>query len=105
MLISDGEDHDAEAVNTAKELAEQGMMISAVGIGSPDGSYIPDAITGQNKVDPATGRAIISKLNEKIDKKIDEKIDENINKNINENINEMNQELFNLKIFSENIKF
>ena len=64
VLISDGEDHDAEAVNTAKELAEQGMMISAVGIGSPDGSYIPDAITGQNKVDPATGRAIISKLNE-----------------------------------------
>jgi Ca-activated chloride channel family protein len=64
VLISDGEDHDPEAVNTAKELAEQGMMISTVGIGSPEGSYIPDAVTGQNKVDPATGRAIISKLNE-----------------------------------------
>jgi Ca-activated chloride channel family protein len=51
-------------VNTAKELAEQGLMISTVGIGSPDGSYIPDPLTGQSKVDPATGRAVISKLNE-----------------------------------------
>lgn len=64
VLISDGEDHDAEAVKTAKELSAQGMMINTVGIGSPDGSYIPDPVTGQNKVDPATGSAIISKLNE-----------------------------------------
>ena len=34
VLISDGEDHDAEAVKTAKELAEQGIMINTVGIGS-----------------------------------------------------------------------
>ena len=64
VLISDGEDHDPEAVKTAKELVEQGMMINTVGIGSPEGSYIPDPVTGQNKVDPATGSAIISKLNE-----------------------------------------
>jgi Ca-activated chloride channel homolog len=64
LLISDGEDHDPEAVNKAKELAEHGMMINTVGVGSPDGSYIPDPITGQNKVDPATGSAVISKLNE-----------------------------------------
>jgi len=64
VLISDGEDHDPEAVKTAKELVEQGMMINTVGIGSPEGSYIPDPATGQNKVDPATGSAIISKLNE-----------------------------------------
>lgn len=64
VLISDGEDHDPEAVNTAKELSAQGMMINTVGIGSPEGSYIPDPATGQNKVDPATGSAIISKLDE-----------------------------------------
>jgi Ca-activated chloride channel homolog len=64
VLISDGEDHDPEAVNTAKELSAQGMMINTVGIGSPEGSYIPDPATGQNKVDPATGSAIVSKLNE-----------------------------------------
>lgn len=63
VLISDGEDHDPAAITTAKELSAQGMMINTVGIGSPEGSYIPDPATGQNKVD-ATGSQVISKLNE-----------------------------------------
>lgn len=63
VLISDGEDHDAEAVPTAKELASEGMMINTVGIGSPDGAYIPDPATGGNKRDEA-GNEVISKLNE-----------------------------------------
>ncbi|HKZ67299.1 MAG TPA: VWA domain-containing protein, partial [Chitinophagaceae bacterium] len=70
ILISDGEDHDVEAVNTAKELSEQGMMINTIGVGSPDGSYIPDPATGQNKIDPATGARVISKLNEDVLKQI-----------------------------------
>ena len=70
VLISDGEDHDPEAVNTATELAEHGLMINTVGVGSPDGSYLPDPATGQNKVDPATGSAVISKLNEDILKQV-----------------------------------
>lgn len=64
ILISDGEDHDPEAVKTAKELSEHGMMINTVGIGSPEGAYIPDPVTGENKIDPATGATVISKLNE-----------------------------------------
>jgi len=63
ILISDGEDHDAEAVSTAKELSSQGMMINTVGIGSPEGSYIFDPATGENKKDE-TGATVISKLNE-----------------------------------------
>jgi Ca-activated chloride channel family protein len=63
VLISDGEDHDPESVNTAKELATEGMMINTVGIGSPEGSYIPDPETGGNKKD-ASGNDIISRLNE-----------------------------------------
>ena len=39
-------------------------MINTVGVGSPDGAYIPDPATGTNKIDPATGATIISKLNE-----------------------------------------
>ncbi len=70
VLISDGEDHDLEAVNTAKEMAAQGMMINTVGVGSPEGSYIPDALTGTNKIDPATGATVISKLNEDILKQV-----------------------------------
>ena len=63
IVISDGEDHDPEAVKTAEELAAQGMMISTVGIGSAEGSYIPDPATGENKKDE-TGSQVITKLNE-----------------------------------------
>jgi Ca-activated chloride channel homolog len=63
VLISDGEDHDPAAIQTAKELSAQGMMINTVGIGSPEGSYIPDPSTGENKRDES-GSQVISKLNE-----------------------------------------
>ena len=63
VLISDGEDHDTEAEKTSKDLAEQGMMINTVGIGSPEGSYIIDPATGENKKDE-TGNTVITKLNE-----------------------------------------
>ncbi len=65
VLISDGEDHDEEAVKTAKDLAEQGVMINTVGIGSPEGTTIPDASTGDVKKDE-TGNTVISKLNEEV---------------------------------------
>jgi Ca-activated chloride channel family protein len=63
VLISDGEDHDEEAIATAKELADQGMMINTVGVGSPGGGYILDPATGQNKLDE-NGSPIVTRLNE-----------------------------------------
>ena len=63
LLISDGEDHDPDAVQKAAELAEQGIMINTVGIGSVEGSTIPDPSTGEPKKD-AAGNTVISKLNE-----------------------------------------
>jgi Ca-activated chloride channel homolog len=63
VLISDGETHEEEAVNTAKELAQQGVMINTVGIGSPEGTTITDPATGETKKDE-TGNSVLSKLNE-----------------------------------------
>ena len=63
ILISDGEDHDPEAIETSKDLADQGMMINTVGIGSPEGSNIIDPATGVNKIDEM-GNTVITKLNE-----------------------------------------
>lgn len=63
VLISDGEDHDVEADKTSRELAEQGMMINTVGIGSPEGANIIDPATGENKKDEM-GNTVITKLNE-----------------------------------------
>lgn len=64
VLISDGEDHDPDALATAKKMAEEGVMINTVGIGSTDGATIIDPVTRETKKDE-NGLAVISKLNEK----------------------------------------
>jgi len=69
LLITDGEDHDADAVSTATELAEKGVMINTVGIGSPEGATITEPGMGQPKRDLA-GNVIVSKLNEDILKEL-----------------------------------
>lgn len=63
LLISDGEDHDDDALPAAKDLAKQGIMVNTIGIGSPMGAPIPDGATGQYKLDER-GNTVISKLNE-----------------------------------------
>lgn len=72
VLISDGEDHDQETIKATDELAQQGVMVCTVGIGSPEGSQIPDSATHDFKRD-AMGNIVISKLNEDILKQIAEK--------------------------------
>lgn len=72
VLISDGEDHDAEAVKTAEEMAPQGVMINTVGVGSAEGSFIVDPATGQNKTDEF-GATVVSRLNEETLRQIAEK--------------------------------
>jgi len=63
VLVSDGEDHDPEAPKVAKQLAEDGVLINTVGIGSPEGSPIEDPVTGELKKDQE-GHTVMSKLNE-----------------------------------------
>lgn len=63
LLISDGEDHDEEAIKVTKQLAQQGIMVNTVGIGSPEGALIMDPETGQYKTD-SKGQTVITKLNE-----------------------------------------
>ena len=63
VLISDGEDHDEGAVQTAAQMGQEGVMIYTVGIGSPEGAPLMDEATNQPKVDKE-GNMVISKLNE-----------------------------------------
>lgn len=63
LLISDGEDHDDNAVKVAKAIAAEGVMISTVGIGSPEGALISDPQTNEPKKD-AEGNPVITKLDE-----------------------------------------
>lgn len=63
ILISDGEDHDEDAIKVSKQLAEEGVMVNTVGIGSPQGAPIMDRETNQYKKDE-NGNTVISRLNE-----------------------------------------
>jgi Ca-activated chloride channel family protein len=63
VLISDGEDHDENAVDVAQQMAQEGVVVYTVGIGSPGGAPITDLATGQMKTD-GDGNTVISKLNE-----------------------------------------
>ncbi len=63
VLISDGEDHDENALNIAEQMAKEGVVINTVGIGSPQGSTIIDETTNEEKKDNQ-GNTVITKLNE-----------------------------------------
>ena len=63
ILISDGEDHDENALKIAEQMAGEGVSINTVGIGSPQGAPIMDETTNELKKD-AEGNTVITKLNE-----------------------------------------
>lgn len=64
ILLSDGEDHDKDAIKTVKQLTKDGIIVNTIGIGSAQGSPIKDPATNTFKVDE-NGKMVISKLNEK----------------------------------------
>ncbi|MEE9281987.1 MAG: VWA domain-containing protein [Myxococcota bacterium] len=69
LLISDGEDHDSFPLAAAREAAERGIAVIAIGLGSASGSEIPvvDPVTGARSLvrDPE-GRAVRSRLDDAV---------------------------------------
>jgi Ca-activated chloride channel family protein len=63
IVISDGEDHDEQAIEAARQAAEEGVVIHTVGVGSPQGSTLYDPDTKSVKLDE-NGAPVVSKLNE-----------------------------------------
>lgn len=63
ILITDGEDHDEDAIKVTKSLSEEGVMVNTVGIGSPQGAPIMDNETKEYMKDE-NGNTVITKLNE-----------------------------------------
>ncbi|MDP4289897.1 MAG: VWA domain-containing protein [Bacteroidota bacterium] len=65
IIISDGENHQDDAVSAAKKAYDHDIRVYTVGIGSPEGAPIPMIINGNNagyKKDK-DGNTIISKMN------------------------------------------
>jgi len=69
VLISDGEDHDKNAVETAGKIYETGTVINTIGVGDPKGAVLIDPQTGQPKKD-AQDQPVVTRLNERILKDI-----------------------------------
>lgn len=63
VVISDGEDHDKNAVAKTKDAATSGIIVHTVGVGSPQGSTLYDPQTHSVKLD-VQGVPVISRLNE-----------------------------------------
>jgi Ca-activated chloride channel family protein len=51
VIISDGEDHDENALAKTKAAADAGVIVHTIGIGSPQGSTLYDEDTKSNKLD------------------------------------------------------
>jgi Ca-activated chloride channel family protein len=63
ILITDGEDHDDKALATAKDLADKGVVLHTIGVGSLEGTPIMELGTNEYKRD-INGQTIITKLNQ-----------------------------------------
>ena len=67
ILVTDGEDHEGDALAEAKAAAEQGVTIYTVGVGTPAGEPIPDYDENGKQAGfkkDQNGQVILSKLDE-----------------------------------------
>ena len=69
ILITDGENHEDDAVAVAKHAKEMGIQVLVVGIGKPEGSPIPMPGTNNFRKD-RQGNVVVSKLNEEMCREI-----------------------------------
>ena len=61
ILISDGEDHEGNVLETAESIAQEGIKIYCIGVGSPKGEPIP---MGGDMLRDKEGNIVVTRLNE-----------------------------------------
>ena len=65
ILITDGENHEDDAIAAAKQAQELGIQVFVIGIGKPEGSPIP--VLGTNDyIKDRSGQVVVSRLNEEM---------------------------------------
>jgi Ca-activated chloride channel family protein len=72
IIITDGENHQGNAIKAAQEAYDQGIKISTIGMGSPEGAPIPIKKQNGRSVyqKDQSGNTVISKLDESMLKRI-----------------------------------
>ena len=71
IVITDGENHEDDAVGAAKLAQEKGITVNVVGIGTPEGTPIPVGGTMSFRKDK-DGNVVVTKLNETMCRQIAE---------------------------------
>ncbi|MFC2138228.1 VWA domain-containing protein [Bacteroidota bacterium] len=65
IIITDGENHESDAVEAARAASEKGIIVHTLGMGLPQGAPVP--IQGYNNyLKDRQGNTVISKLNEQM---------------------------------------
>jgi Ca-activated chloride channel family protein len=73
IIITDGENHEDDAIGAATEAAKQGIIIYTLGMGLPQGGPIPENVNGQKSYrKDKQGNTIVTKLDEQMLQKIAE---------------------------------
>ena len=67
IVISDGENHEDDAVEAAKTVAESGIKVYTIGVGSAEGEPIP---MGGDLLKDKNGEIVVTRLNEQMLKEI-----------------------------------
>jgi len=65
VVISDGENHEGDAVQAAKQAAEKGIKVYTIGMGSPNGAPVPLSRYGSQQsgfLKDRDGEVVISKM-------------------------------------------
>lgn len=112
VIISDGEEHEENALKQAQEAQNEGVLIFTVGVGTSDGSFVPVNENGrENYKRDNTGNPVISKLNEEVLRDIAKAANGqyfNINSNsqavldaLKDGINQMEKQELEERIFTE----
>ncbi len=66
IVITDGENHEGDAVSEAQASAEKGIKVNVVGIGSPEGAPIPIQPGTNNFRKDGSGNFVVTSLNEQM---------------------------------------
>jgi Ca-activated chloride channel homolog len=69
IVVTDGENHDEDAVDAASDALDEGVVVYTVGAGTAEGGAIPDPVSGAPKRD-ASNEIVRTKLDENALRKI-----------------------------------
>ena len=67
ILLTDGEDQEQQAIDTAREVAKDGIKIYTIGIGTPEGEYLKvrNAQGSEEFIRDSSGQPVRSQLDER----------------------------------------